>query len=211
MATSGALNCLRRPAFAGVPKTDKRSYPPVEMSARLFVAIDVPDSHVDALRQLEDTSLEARWTPAHQFHLTLRFIGDVDEGAVDAIRSTLASVPGAMLTVRAGGLDVFPSRRRPRVLVVPVEADSSLVRLQRAIDGRLHALGIEPDSRPFNPHITVARLTRASPQSVRGYLRTHASFSLPPFEVDAFYLYESTLSSTGAVHERIGTFSLAPA
>ena len=178
------------------------------MSVRLFVAVDVPETHLDALAQLQTPDLDARWTPRGQHHLTLRFIGDVGEEQVEAITAALAQVAAAPLTLEAAGLDALPSRRRPRVIVVPVGADPQLERLHLSVEAALSRLDIPADPKPFLPHITVGRLKRASAQDVRRYLRTHAGFRLPAWEVRTLTLYRSTLRPEGAVHEQLASFAL---
>lgn len=188
------------------------------MAARLFVAVDLPETHLDALLALREPSLDVRWTPREQFHITLSFLGDVEEETIGRLTEALGTIDAAPFVLRAAGLDAFPSARNPRVLVVDVEPVPELLRLQRATDAVARSLGIETDRRPYHPHITLGRLrqqrARAAPeeaQSVRAYLRAHTAFALPPFPVEAFHLYQSTLGSTGAVHAKRAAFPLRPA
>lgn len=175
---------------------------------RLFVAIDLPDEHTEQLRQLRDDAINARWTPPEQYHLTLRFIGDVEDDRVDPIREALSAIQTPPFVLQGQGLGVFPSRRRPRVVFANIDEVTTLMNVQRDIEQTLQELGFEEDAKAFRPHVTLARLKRAPPQDVRAYLQAHQEFTLDPFDVRAYYLYESTLHPSGAVHERIATFAL---
>lgn len=175
---------------------------------RLFVAIDLPDDLVDAFSTLEDASLDARWTPPEQFHLTLRFIGAVDEDKAQVIAEKLSQIDSPPFEVSGEGLDVFPSRRRPRVLVARIHATPPLTSLQSRIDEKLLELGIEQDRKPFNPHVTFAR-PKASPREVRVYMKKHLDFQFAPFVVERFHLYKSDLGPSGAVHTVLRSYELA--
>lgn len=178
------------------------------MPARLFVALDVPEAVADVLTALHTPDLAARWTPSDQYHLTLRFLGDVEEARIDALDAALGGVRAEGLKLAGAGLDVFPSRRRPRVLVFRLAPQPALLRLQGAVEAAVAACGVRPDAKPFAPHLTLARLKGASPQDVRGYLRRHEGATLPRFEATAFHLYESVLRPKGALHTRIATYAL---
>ena len=175
---------------------------------RLFVALDLPEDRRPLLEALQTDALSARWTPPEQYHLTLRFIGDVTERQADAVEQALASVPGALFSLQSPGLGVFPSRRKPRVLFADIERANALMTLQHRIDEALLSAGVDRADKPFHPHITVARLKRARPQAVRRYLREQQDFHLAPFPVTEFVLYQSDLTSEGAIHTPRATFAL---
>lgn len=175
---------------------------------RLFVAIDLPDAHKEHLAGLHDAALPGRWTPIQQYHLTLRFIGEVAEDRVATVEKTLAALEGAAFSLQGRGVGVFPSRRRPRVLFAALHPAPTLLTLQAHVEQALRVLGLDDDPKPFHPHVTLARLRQAKAQTVRSFLRRHQTFTLTPFEVDRFYLYESVLRSEGALHTRRAAFTL---
>ncbi|NBC16545.1 MAG: RNA 2',3'-cyclic phosphodiesterase [Bacteroidetes bacterium] len=175
---------------------------------RLFVALDLPEERRAPLVDLQTDALSARWTPPEQYHLTLRFIGDVPERQADAVEQALAPVSGAPFDLRGPGLGVFPSRRKPRVLFADIQRVEALMTLQRRIDEALLRAGVDRADKPFHPHITVARLKRARPQAVRRYLRERQDFHLAPFPVTAFVLYQSDLTPDGAIHTPRASFAL---
>ncbi|MFQ5569078.1 MAG: RNA 2',3'-cyclic phosphodiesterase [Rhodothermales bacterium] len=175
---------------------------------RLFVAIDLPDEHRTALAGLRDDTLSARWTPTEQYHLTLRFIGDVSTDSAARIMPALAEVEGTGFSLQGHGLNVFPSLRRPRVVFAGIDHEPALHTLQRQIEQTLSMIGVNTESKPFHPHVTLARLKQVSSARVRAYLRAHQSFTLDAFEVSRFHLYESILRPEGSLHHRRATFDL---
>jgi 2'-5' RNA ligase len=176
---------------------------------RLFITLDVPAAVRDALTALCSDDLDgARWTKPEQLHCTLRFLGDTPEEQIPEIEAALAALDTPPpLDLRLDGLTAFPSRRRPRVLVARIPPDDDLLALQQRIENAMQRLGFEAESRRFRPHITVARLKRADAGAVHAWLRTHTADAA--FSVDAFHLYASVLTPSGAVHERLASFPLA--
>ena len=174
---------------------------------RLFAALDPPDEGRKAVEGLRTRLEGARWTPPENYHLTLRFFGDVGEKQALAVEDALADVDAASPAVRSTALTAFPSRRRPRVLVVAFDRTKALVALQEQVEARARALDFEPETRRFRPHLTFARLKEADRRRVVHYLRSHTvpdvSFTAP-----AVHLYESTLHPDGARHHRRATYAL---
>lgn len=176
---------------------------------RLFTAVDVPDTLREDLSSLQgNEDLDARWTSPEQFHVTLRFIGDVDEEQARRFEEALSDVDVPPVQCDPYGLDALPSRRSPRVLVLGLERTSTLISLYEAVSEVLDAEGLEPEDRTYRPHVTIGRLDDTSRSSVHAFLRTHEDRSFEPFTVDQFVLYESTLTSEGAIHEPVDTYKL---
>ncbi|MDX1530001.1 MAG: RNA 2',3'-cyclic phosphodiesterase [Rhodothermales bacterium] len=174
---------------------------------RLFVALPVPAPIRAELRALREALDGARWTRPEQFHLTLRFVGGVEAERVPAFEAALAEVQAPPLDLAIDGLSTFPNRRRPRVLVARVEPDPALLDVQAQVEAAVRALGVEPDEKPFRPHVTLARLKRPDAKAVHAYVRRHEGFRAP-FHADHFALYASALGPVGAVHERLAAFPL---
>lgn len=171
--------------------------------ARLFVAIDLPAALRRELAALGHGVPGAKWVAVEQIHLTLRFIGEVDEQLVEMIKTGLATEPGltaGTFTLRLSGVGVFPGRGLPRVLWVGVAANPPLLRLQGRIELVLTQLGLEPDRRRFSPHITLARLGNAPEAKVKKFLEEQARYESEPFPIGEFLLYSSLLTPKGAIH-----------
>lgn len=177
---------------------------------RLFVAIDLPDEIKDRVQEICTGIGKAHWVRMEQLHLTLRFIGDADERLFHAIRDELkkVSVPPFSLTIHGTGC--FPPRRDPRVLWIGLQEKTLLLQLQEMVEWSLENVGLVRDTRPFSPHITIARLKEGPKDDISPYLVKHESFNLPSFTVSEFYLYSSTLTPGGAIHKKEATYPLHP-
>ena len=177
---------------------------------RLFVAIDLP---APQRQDLETISIglpkDTRWTLPEQLHLTLRFIGEVDDRLFLLIRKALADISFKPFILLINGLGCFPSRRQPKILWAGLEENPDLAQLQRRIEDRLVQLGLVPEERRFHPHLTLARLPpRFSPEILDAYLAEMRPAKFAPFRVDRYHLYSSALSSHGALHRIEETYSV---
>lgn len=168
---------------------------------RLFVAIAMPADVAEALDGLLRGLPEARWTDFDDLHLTLHFIGEVDHATFYEAGELLAGISLPPFDLMLEGLGQFPPRGALRQLWLGVAANPALERLRRRIGHRLAEAGVTLERRKFVPHVTIARF-RQPPSEPRlaAYLRRHSLFRLPPFPVDSFGLYSSTLRSDGARH-----------
>ncbi len=166
--------------------------------SRLFVGIDLPDAIDEHLELLCIGLPGARWEGADRFHLTLRFLGDVDGGLQRAIIEALRAVrvPAFGLTLK--GVGFFPPRGEPRSLWAGIADDVALRELRRRIDRALDPLGLPPDRRKFAPHVTLARLRGADVPRVIDYISAHVLFRSADFEVERFLLYSSLRSHHGS-------------
>ncbi|GIL13053.1 MAG: RNA 2',3'-cyclic phosphodiesterase [Chloroflexota bacterium] len=176
---------------------------------RLFVAIDLPETVKDALGELCRGIPGAKWVSREQMHLTLRFIGEVDAPRFEAIRSGLGHLQAAPFELALKGVGQFPPRGAPRVLWVGLAAPPALAALQQRVESALVGLGIEPEDRPFSPHITLARLKTPPPPLLVGqFLNKHAAFQSESIPVSAFILYSSQLRPTGPVYRQEAVYNL---
>lgn len=176
--------------------------------SRLFIAIVPPDSIQDALAELEVGLPGAHWTPPPQIHLTLRFLGDVAPRTTSDIRNALESlrIPTFHLEVCAVGH--FPPRGRPRVLWAGVSASAALAHLQQRVDKAMVRIGLPPEPRKWQPHLTLAKLQGAPEIKVAEFLATNALLRLQPFAVTQFHLFSSVTSPEGADYTLEESFDL---
>lgn len=184
---------------------------------RAFIAIDVPPevkNHLSSVSAaLGSLDLDARPAPVTAIHLTLRFLGNVEESRVPgigkAIRRCARRVPSFALEVR--NLGAFPSRKRPRVVWAGVAGDGGLKRLHRLLELELQNLGFDRERKNFRPHLTLLRLKSSrNLKRLSSYLETEGEETGPvSFSVRRIHLYESRLSSRGARHEKLVTAELA--
>ncbi|MFO8098787.1 MAG: RNA 2',3'-cyclic phosphodiesterase [Salinibacter sp.] len=176
---------------------------------RLFTALDPPSDLRTACTELQDTlPLPARWTDPSQFHLTVRFIGEVDVPTGKAYKDALAALSAPPARCVPYGLDVLPSRRTPRVVMLGVERSESLRALYETVSDALAAEGLPPDDRAFRPHITFGRLDDPDPEAVHEALASASPPAFESFQATTLHLYESTQTAEGALHERRASIPL---
>lgn len=175
---------------------------------RLFVALTLPESHKQRLLSLCHGVRDARWITEENLHLTLRFVGEVEEPMVEEIGAALQTIHAESFPLTLDGVGHFKTGRRIRSLWAGVAANAPLAALQTSVDGALRRAGLPPDGRRFAPHITLARLKGGTPERVGPWLENHSLFWAEPFIVDRFVLFESHLSHTGSIYSPISTFPL---
>lgn len=171
--------------------------------ARLFVAIDIPSDIRYALQHCQPASLPGvRNSAPDQLHLTLHFLGDRPiQPVVESLQSVHFRVRPFQLKI--AGVGSFAVQHRSTVLWAGVQTNDDLKDLHRSVGEALSRVGFQPESRPFTPHITMARCEpRVPKQAVQLFLTTHAELSLPPVQVNSFALYSSILTQAGPRYER---------
>ncbi|MGE3896122.1 MAG: RNA 2',3'-cyclic phosphodiesterase, partial [Alphaproteobacteria bacterium] len=167
---------------------------------RLFVALALPPSIIDALGGLAEGVPGARWLRDDQMHLTLRFIGEVDHATFEEVVHALGEVEADAFEMAVAGVGHFPPRGPPKLLWAGVRPNPALNLLQSRIESALGRAGLKPEGRNFSAHITLARLNGSPVERVQTYLARHALFAAPPFMVEAFHLYSSRLSRDGSLY-----------
>ncbi len=178
---------------------------------RLFTAI-VPPATVRA--ELSDVAADAddlRTTPGENFHLTLRYIGPVEEGAEEKFIAALGRVKVEPFILPVGGMGVFPSRGPAKVVWAGVgNGHTRLFQLRKQVDEALLSVNMAIDVHHFHPHFTLGRLTESyDPKHLAQFLERHPDFEAPPFRVREFHLMSSESRPGGAPHYRsVQVFSL---
>lgn len=173
---------------------------------RLFVGLPIPDLLAQQLVLLGGGIEGARWEPPEKLHLTLRFIGEVDGGKRNDIEEALRAVAFDPFTLTLRGCGHFPPRGEPRSLWLGVQDCPPLLELHARIEDALRGVGIDPDTRNFAPHVTLARLRRSPSKKVAAWLGMHAMYDAPPFAVESFALFASVLGASGSKYTVVETF-----
>ncbi|HAH10376.1 MAG TPA: RNA 2',3'-cyclic phosphodiesterase [Alphaproteobacteria bacterium] len=166
---------------------------------RLFVALDIPEAVSDRLSLLETGIPGARWTPSDNLHLTLRFIGEVNEATARDIDDVLSTIRSAQFALSLSGLDTFGGRR-PHALFIKTRPSTELVHLQAKVDNALHRLGLTLEARKFVPHVTLARLRDVPEAKLAAFIQSANLFDTGPFPVDGFCLFSSELGEEGSTY-----------
>jgi len=162
---------------------------------RLFTALEIPSEIAQSMARLRGGLPGARWIEPENYHLTLRFIGDVDDALAEEIADLLSAVERPAFDLRIDGLDSFGGNR-PRAVVAAIPAVAQLVELQADHERIMQRIGLEPD-RKYRPHVTLARLRDTSSRQVADFLSVRQPFRSPPFSVSRFVLYSSRASIGG--------------
>jgi 2'-5' RNA ligase len=163
---------------------------------RLFTGLELPDAVVGQLALMRGGVIGARWLEPADYHITLRFIGDIDARAARDIDDTLSDIRRPRAPVRFEGLSWFGADK-PRAIVVKVKAELALMDLQAEQERRLRRIGIEPETRKYTPHVTLARLRGASQTAVAGYLALRGALVADSFAAERFVLYSAREGSGG--------------
>lgn len=167
---------------------------------RLFISVDLPDDIKKALSALGQGLPGVRWLRPEHLHLTIRFIGEVDEVVFATIREGLTGEGLAPFACHLQGVGYFPPRGRPRVIWAGVHAEAGLFALQARVESDLRRIGLPPEEKKFVPHITLARPKDLQPAAADKYLNTHHLFQSSSFSIQSFHLYSSVLTAKGAIH-----------
>ena len=140
------------------------------MNLRLFVAIDLPESVTDSLERICTGLPGARWIDPDQYHLTLRFIGEVENGVGDDLDAALAGISAPAFDLTLSGVGHFGKAAAARILWAGAEPNDALNHLQAKIETAVMHAGLPAEQRRFSPHVTLARLKRAPGKCVEQFV-----------------------------------------
>ncbi|MGH9601736.1 MAG: RNA 2',3'-cyclic phosphodiesterase [Terriglobales bacterium] len=191
---------------------------------RLFVALDIEPAILERialfLEGVRGFAPDVRWARAESLHITLKFIGEIHQERLDALRGALGQVRGQATELRFRGAGFFPTAKSARVFWIGVEADARLAVLARAVEEALEPLGVEREQRAFSPHLTLARTGSGRPArgaedrnnpTFRRLQERLAAMPEPDFGAITpreFSLYQSKLSPKGAQYTKLTGFPL---
>jgi 2'-5' RNA ligase len=166
------------------------------MMPRLFTALEIPKTVAQILALLRGGLPGARWIDAENYHITLRFIGDVDERFACDVTHELAAIRRRYVTVTLDEIGSFGGDK-PRAVVVKARLEAALMELQAEQERLLRRLGAAPEPRKFLPHVTLARLRGAPSSAVASYLGVRGYFPPLRFEASRFVLFSARDSVGG--------------
>jgi 2'-5' RNA ligase len=157
---------------------------------RLFTGLELPAAVVGQLALSRGGIVGARWLEPADYHITLRFIGDIDARAARDIDEILADIRRPEAPVRFEGLSWFGGAK-PRAIVAKVKPEPALMDLQAEQERLLRRIGVEPETRKYTPHVTLARLRGVGQASVAGYLADRGALLAESFDAERFVLYSA--------------------
>lgn len=176
---------------------------------RLFVGIGFPPELKLRLSLLCSGLAGAKWVDPGNFHLTLRFIGEIAEDVAADVDDALSRLRARGFTLQIVGIGVFGGDK-PRSLWAGVERTPELVGLRDKIEQALIRVGLPPEPRKFAPHVTLARLRNPPLDKLGDFLAAHARFRAEPLAVAGFSLIASFQTRSGSVYEDQADYPLLP-
>lgn len=182
---------------------------------RLFVAVELPASLRQRLAAAQEAMrsapLPVRWVRPEGIHLTLKFLGETDDGRLAALATALAEAGRGLDAFRLGaGVAVaFPERGTPRLIWVEIEGDlESARRLAAALDRATAPLGFPPEGREFKAHLTLGRVRGRARGDWRAALQRAGEQARGEFDVREYVLFQSRLAPGGSVYTPLERFPL---
>ncbi|QUS37500.1 RNA 2',3'-cyclic phosphodiesterase [Tardiphaga alba] len=177
---------------------------------RLFAGLEIPADIGQTLANLRGGLPGARWIDPENYHVTLRFIGDIDGISANEIAQLMSRVERKPFDVTIRGLSSFGGNK-PRAIVASVEPSRPLLELQAELERLVRRCGVGPESRKFTPHVTLARLRDASCRDVADYLSVRGYFPSKTFRASEFVLFSSRASTGGGPYLVEDSYALCAA
>ncbi|MDZ7759365.1 MAG: RNA 2',3'-cyclic phosphodiesterase [Desulfovermiculus sp.] len=184
------------------------------MATRCFVAVPLPEAYQQALPEMAsawESILRSKmtWTKQGNWHLTLSFLGELEPEMLASVQEVLPVVPVTRFSLQASGGGFFPPGKNPRVIWIGIrQGAQECIRLAQKIEQALHPLGFPPSSRPFRPHLTVARVKHPRPDDWSQVLKWLQKREWPVFEVTKYVLYASRLTPQGPEYRVLNEYPL---
>ncbi len=177
---------------------------------RLFVGLELPWEVRQRLAMMAGSGVPgARWVPIENYHLTLRFIGEVPAFRAQEIDEALAALRARRFAIELAGVGTFAKGGKETALWVGVAKNPQLDHLAGKVETALQRAGLEPERRRFAPHVTLARLDNAPADKLAGFVQAHNLFRAGPVEVEHFTLFSSLLGKEAAVYTPEVEYALA--
>lgn len=176
---------------------------------RLFTGLEIPADIAEALARYRGGLHGARWIDVENYHITLRFIGDVDHHTANEVADALDRLAESeAFSIKLNHLGAFGGDK-PRALYAGVENNATLAHLQASQERVLQRLGLTPDGRKFVPHVSLARLRGTSATELAAFMAMAGQFQPLQFPVGRFVLYSSRDSVGGGPYRIEETYPLA--
>ncbi|MEI2387280.1 RNA 2',3'-cyclic phosphodiesterase [Breoghania sp. JC706] len=176
---------------------------------RLFTGLEIPAEIGMRLSLLRGGLRNARWIEPENYHITLRFIGDIDDRLADEVADALDRIHRDPVEIRLDGLGAF-GKDKPHSIHAHVELTPALSELQAEQERIIQRLGLPAERRKFTPHMTICRLRGGtSPAEVANWLAMRGDFQAPPFIAGRFVLFSSKASTGGGPYVIEETYPLA--
>jgi 2'-5' RNA ligase len=177
---------------------------------RLFTGVEIPADVAFDLDLMKGGVVGARWVDREHFHITLRFIGDIDDGLAREVANELDSIAARPFSLQLKGIDVFGGNK-PHTLFAGVADSGELRRLQTIHERICQALGLPAGPKKFSPHVTLARLSDSPRDHLHRFIASHSLYRSREFEVSRFVLFSSRPQRGGGPYAVESSYALQAA
>lgn len=174
----------------------------------MFAALSLPDGIIARINMMCSGIPGARWVEPGNLHITLRFIGEVDEPTAEEINYNLTHIEAPAFDLELQGLNTFGQGHKAHSLWIGVSMTPELARLQHKVNAAVIRAGQPPEERKFTPHVTLARLTRPDVGRLQSFIEGNNLFKAGPFTVDRFTLFESRTGKGGSIYTALEDYPL---
>lgn len=177
---------------------------------RLFVAVPVPEHIGDELADICSGIPGARWVPPENFHITLRFLGELDGAQADDVHEALSGISAPSFELSLATVGRFGDAKKARSIWAGVDPNPSLTHLRDKVESAAVRAGLPPEPRRFKPHVTLARFKNGSGMApeIHDFITRHALYRSEPFSVREFTLFQSFLGGEGAIYRPEADYEL---
>jgi 2'-5' RNA ligase len=176
---------------------------------RLFVALTLPEDIRADLRLLCGGLPGVRWVPGENFHVTLRFLGELDGRDMDYVDAALAGIRAPRFDMRLKGVDAFSSGPKVKAIYAGVEKTPALQHLRDKVESAVVRAGLAPERQKFTPHVTLTRPKDPPLAKLKHYLAEHSLYRTPEFEITHFTLFSSFLGGENAIYSAERSYALS--
>ncbi len=175
---------------------------------RVFFGLEIPAEIKDSLLQVRAEVAGAKWQSVEHMHLTLLFLGNIEEEHLLAVREVARDISLAAFALNIVGLGCFGQPYAPKYLWADVQPEAHVVSLHSAIKNQVESLGLQTERRAYRPHLTLARFKRV-PGSIEHLLDEYCKTIFGTFKVNEFVLFESQQSAAGLVYTVLERYPLS--
>jgi 2'-5' RNA ligase len=176
---------------------------------RLFIGVPLPPAQKLHLSAICCGLRGARWIDPGNYHVTLRFIGEVDEGAAGDIDLGLSRLKAKRFSLTVAGIGAFGTGNKPHLLYAGIDAEPGLLQLHDKVGAACSRLGLVPDRNRYVPHVTLAKVAGATAAAeIAEFTARNGLLRLAPFAVESFSLIRSYLTKSGSIYEDIAEYPL---
>jgi 2'-5' RNA ligase len=175
---------------------------------RLFVGLSLPEAVRTQLTFLSGGIPGARWTEPDNYHITLTFIGEVEDTVAEDLDGVLASLRVPGFSLRLDGVDTFQEGENPKLLWAGVSAPEALYQLKEKTDRALDMSRLPFDKRKYVPHVTLARLKNPDKEKLVNFMQAHHDFTTQDIGVTSVHLYQSHQTKNGSRYDILESYPL---